>query len=429
MLVVFSKIFYKISAGRARFSCGHFCIALLRILPLSEDFQPGAYNGVERRILRGILFEVKGMKIQAKKKTIFAVVIAALVLLGGAFYLGYSHSGAPAASTSQTVSQRQQTSAEELTGDRKTAIVMASEKVGPAVVGIANKAQVQRGIFSKQTDEETQGEGSGVIIRSDGYIVTNNHVVNGADSLTVSLADGRTLDAKVVGTDELSDLAVVKVEASDLPTAAFGNSDETVVGEPAIAIGNPLGEEFSGSVTAGVISALNRTIEAGGSQLRLIQTDAAINPGNSGGALVNADGEVIGINSAKLVQSGVEGMGFAIPSNTVKRIADQLIEKGHVTRPYIGASVIDANVAAQYGYQVSGKGVFLVKLVSGGPADKAGLSRGDIITQVDDQKVETIADLHEALEQHAVGDKVTVTFDRNGSTQTASVTLAEMPSN
>ncbi|MCI6159438.1 MAG: trypsin-like peptidase domain-containing protein [Selenomonadaceae bacterium] len=367
------------------------------------------------------------MKIQAKKKTIFAVVIAALVLLGGAFYLGYSHSEAPTASTSQTVAQRQQSSAEELTGDRKTAIVTASEKVGPAVVGIANKAQVQSGIFRKQSEEETQGEGSGVIIRSDGYIVTNNHVVNGADSLTVSLADGRTLDAKVVGTDELTDLAVVKVEAEDLPTAVLGDSDKTVVGEPAIAIGNPLGEEFSGSVTAGVISALNRTIEEGGSQLRLLQTDAAINPGNSGGALVNADGEVIGINSAKLVQNGVEGMGFAIPSNTVKRIADQLIEKGHVTRPYLGASVIDANVAAQYGYQVSGKGVFLVKLVPGGPADKAGLSRGDILTQVDDQKVETIADLHEALEQHAVGDKVTVTFDRNGSQQTASVTLAEMP--
>ena len=176
---------------------------------------------------------------------------------------------------------------------RNTPVVRAAKAVGPAVVGITNKA-VARDWFNNPV--ETEGVGSGVIFRSDGYIVTNNHVIDGAKEIIVSLSDGRSLKGKLIGKDEFTDLAVVKVDESNLPTATFGNSDTVVVGEPAIAIGNPLGLEFQGSVTVGVISALNRTLDVSDKRVKLLQTDAAISPGNSGGALVNADGEVIGIN-------------------------------------------------------------------------------------------------------------------------------------
>ena len=200
---------------------------------------------------------------------------------------------------------------------RNTPVVQAAKKVGPAIVGITNKA-VARDWFNRQVEVDN-GTGSGVIFRSDGYI----------------LSDGRTLKASLVGADPYTDLAVIKVDAENLPTAEFGDSDDIMVGEPAIAIGNPMGLEFQGSVTAGVISALNRTLNIGDNRVKLLQTDAAINPGNSGGALVNADGKVIGINSAKLAATGaatgVEGMGFAIPINTVKPIIEELINNGHVS--------------------------------------------------------------------------------------------------
>ena len=187
---------------------------------------------------------------------------------------------------------------QQLSAARNTPIVAAAKKVGPAVVGITNKAYV-RDIFNRVQLTE-RGTGSGVIYDKAGYIATNNHVVEGANEIIVSLPDGRTVKGKVLGADAVTDLAVVKIEADNLPVAKFGDSDTLQVGEPAIAIGNPLGLEFRGSVTAGVISALNRSIELGERKFSLIQTDAAINPGNSGGALVNADGEVVGINSAKI---------------------------------------------------------------------------------------------------------------------------------
>ncbi|MBQ7760123.1 MAG: trypsin-like peptidase domain-containing protein, partial [Acidaminococcaceae bacterium] len=216
---------------------------------------------------------------------------------------------------------------QQISPARNTPIVSAAKKVGPAVVGITNKAYV-RDFFNRVKFIE-RGTGSGVIYDAqNGLIATNHHVVEGASEIIVSLTDGRTVKGKVLGEDAATDLAVVKVEEKDLPVAAFGDSDTLQVGEPAIAIGNPLGLEFRGSVTAGVISALNRSIELGERKFNLIQTDAAINPGNSGGALVNADGEVIGINSAKIAVSGVEGIGFAIPVNTAKPILDQLADKG-----------------------------------------------------------------------------------------------------
>ena len=306
-----------------------------------------------------------------------------------------------------------------------TPAVRAAKTVGPAVVGITNKAVV-RDWFNNPV--ETQGVGSGVVFRADGYIVTNNHVVSGAKEIIVSLPDGRSLKGKLIGADELTDLAVVKVDAKALPTAKFGDSDQIVVGEPAIAIGNPMGLEFQGSVTSGVVSAVNRTLDISDKLVKLIQTDAAINPGNSGGALVNADGEVIGINSAKLAANGVEGMGFSIPINTVQNIINEIMDKGYVARPYLGVSVFDPQTAGRYGYQLNiDKGVYIFQLTLNGPCGKAGLQRGDIILKVNDEEVNSVSDLRAKVASYKVGDTVKITYDRNGASRTADVVLEEMP--
>lgn len=273
-----------------------------------------------------------------------------------------------------------------------------------------------------------RGTGSGVIYDKAGYIATNNHVVEGANEIIVSLPDGRTVKGKVLGADAVTDLAVVKIEADNLPVAKFGDSDTLQVGEPAIAIGNPLGLEFRGSVTAGVISALNRSIELGERKFSLIQTDAAINPGNSGGALVNADGEVVGINSAKIVVSGVEGIGFAIPVNTAKPILDELASRGRVARPYLGASLMDKDVAERYGFEIDlHGGIFLVKVVQGSPADKAGIRPGDIILRFNGAKVATAMDLRSKIDACKVGDRVEVVILHNGMQETKTLVLEEVP--
>ncbi len=311
-----------------------------------------------------------------------------------------------------------------LSDNRNTAIVRAAQAVGPAVVGITNKAYAN----GKRKVLVEQGVGSGVIFDSNGYIVTNNHVVEGAQEITVSLSDGRVLTGRVLGSDPVTDLAVVKVDATGLPAAVLGDSDSLVVGEPAIAIGNPLGLEFQGSVTAGVISALNRSIEIGERKFKLIQTDAAINPGNSGGALVNADGVVIGINSAKIAVAGVEGIGFAIPTNIAKPILQSLIDKGHVVRAYLGVGALDSKSAAAYGYDLElDKGVYIAQLVKGGPAAKAGLNNGDIILSVAGTETNSVADLRAVIDAQAVGSNVEVVFIRNGRQQKTTATLEEMP--
>ncbi len=232
----------------------------------------------------------------------------------------------------------------------------------------------------------------------------------------------------MLGADAVTDLAVVKIDEKDLPVAQFGDSDSLLVGEPAIAIGNPLGLEFRGSVTAGVISALNRSIEVGERKFNLIQTDAAINPGNSGGALVNADGEVIGINSAKIAVSGVEGIGFAIPINTAKPILDELVEKGRIARPYLGASLMDKDIAQRYGFELDlHGGIFIVKIQENSPADKAGIRPGDIIISFNGSKVSTAVDLRTKLNECKVGDTVEITIMRNGAAESKEVTLEEVP--
>ncbi len=357
----------------------------------------------------------------------WAMTAAAVAVMGAVYFSGCSFGamGDNSAGGGMASSAAAAYSGANISDARNTPAVRVAKEVGPAVVGITNKA-IARDWFNNPV--QTEGVGSGVIFRKDGYIVTNNHVVEGAKELIVSLPDGRSLKGKLVGADALTDIAVVKVEASDLPTATFGNSDEVVVGEPAIAIGNPLGLEFQGSVTVGVVSALNRTLEISDKRVKLIQTDAAINPGNSGGALANADGVIIGINSAKLAASGVEGMGFAIPINTVQNIVDELMSKGYVARPYIGVTIFDKESAARYGYQLNiSKGVYVYRVSLDAPAGKAGVQPGDVILKLDGRDVNSVTELRNAIAEHKVGDKVSMVLDRSGTEQTVEVTLEEMP--
>ncbi|WP_074513954.1 trypsin-like peptidase domain-containing protein [Selenomonas sp. WCT3] len=365
------------------------------------------------------------MNNKKKKNLAAALLVAMSVVSFSGCSAGQADNGA---SSSSAAAVQQAASNQTLSDARNTPVVRAAKAVGPTVVGITNKA-VARDWFNNPV--ETEGVGSGVIFKNDGgksYIVTNNHVISNAKELIVSLADGRTLKGKLIGADEMTDLAVVRVDDGKLPVAKFGDSDKIVVGEPAIAIGNPMGLEFQGSVTSGVISALNRTLDISDKRVKLLQTDAAINPGNSGGALVNADGEVIGINSAKVAANGVEGMGFSIPINTVQNVINEIMEKGYVARPYLGVSVFDPQTAARYGYQLNiDKGVYVFQLTLNGPSGKAGLQRGDIILKLDGQETNSVQDLRAKIAEHKVGDTVKVTFDRNGKQKNVDVVLEEMP--
>lgn len=303
-------------------------------------------------------------------------------------------------------------------------VVAIAEQVGPTVVGVSNRGIVQD--FFGRTSVQERGSGSGVIVDARGYIITNHHVIDGASEVIVSLADGRKVEAEIVGSDPRTDLAVLKITAKDLPVAVLGDSSKIKTGELVVAIGNPLGIEFARSVTMGVVSATERTLTIGDQQFSLIQTDAAINPGNSGGALVNSQGHVIGINSAKLVIPGVEGMGFAIPISDAKPIIDELIEKGYISRPYLGiaGTVIDEISAKRSGLP---QGIVVRQLVVRGPAHKAGLKEMDIIIAVDDNGVKNFNDLTKVLEKHKPGDQVKITVDRDGKKFEVPLTLGEMP--
>jgi len=305
-------------------------------------------------------------------------------------------------------------------------VVDAAEKVSPSVVCIVN-TQTAYDFFGREYLRDTSG--SGVILTEDGYIVTNNHVVSGTSrKLTVFLSDGTSKSAQIVGTDPATDLAVIKIEGANLPTAVFGDSDALRPGQLAIAIGNPLGIEFNRSVTAGVISGLDRVLSVGDSYMRLIQTDAVINPGNSGGPLINGNGEVIGLNSVKLNVTAVEGMGFAIPSNQVKRIVEELIETGKVRRAYLGISFLDKSEVSLYLPNVKiDQGVYVYEVVSGGPAAKAGIREGDVIIEFDGRKVNDAGSLIAYLAEKSPGAAVVVKFQRQGQTREVEVVLGEAP--
>ena len=270
----------------------------------------------------------------------------------------------------------------------------------------------------------SSGAGSGVILTQDGYIVTNHHVIEDANSITVRTRSGEEYNASLIGSDEQSDLAVLKIDATGLTPAVLGDSTTLEVGDLAIAIGNPLGE-LGGSVTSGIISALDREMTIDGQTMTLLQTDAAVNPGNSGGGLFNANGDLIGIVNAKSSGENVEGIGFAIPISTATDIIDELIANGEVTsRPTLGVSlynVEDEATASQLG--VDSTGVYIVQIVDGGAADNAGLRSGDRIVSVDGSEVSSASDVRAALNKHKIGESISITVERNGQTQDFDVAL------
>lgn len=299
-------------------------------------------------------------------------------------------------------------------GTPKNSITKVAETVGPTVVGISNKAE---GYFGLQD----VGSASGIIVDPNGYIVTNNHVIEGAEKVTVKLSSGKVLPATVVGADPRSDLAVIKVEAQNLPTAKFGDSSKVRVGDVAIAIGNPLGEEFAGSVTAGIISALNRRIQYGGSIYKVLQTDAAINPGNSGGPLCNEAGEVIGINSLKIgSEQNAEGMGFAISINEAKDIIKSLMNYGKVARPFLGIYGQDV-VSEKNNIQ----GVYVREVVPNSGAAAAGIEPTDIILELDKRQITKFEDLTDILDKHKIGDTMACKIWRSGKTIDVNITLSD----
>lgn len=290
-------------------------------------------------------------------------------------------------------------------------VIEISEKVGPAVVGITKKSMVKQTdpFWGRTTEEEQEGYGSGIIISEEGYIVTNNHVIDNANEIAVILKGGKEVKATLVGRDSITDVAVIKIDEPDLTVAKIGDSDQVRQGELAIAIGNPLGHALAGTVTVGVVSAVDREIRYGQHEFTMIQTDAAINPGNSGGALVNSQGEIIGMNTLKTY---AEGLGFAIPTNVFMPIVEQLISNGSIERPGIGVMIVEVTdeMMDTYGFP---KGVAIVELAPDGAADKAGLLPKDIIVGVEEQPVETIDELKEMIGKYKVGDIVKFTIWRN----------------
>ena len=316
-------------------------------------------------------------------------------------------------------------------GKKVLTVPEIAAQVGPSVVGVINKTTVQpqryydpftgRYYYYGDPDSEgqtvEQGSGSGIIFQDDGYIVTNQHVIDGASEISVILNTGEEFAATLVGQDAKTDLAVLKIDpgSTQLTAASFGDSSAVQVGELAVAIGNPMGQEFSGSVTAGIISAVNRTMTIENRSYNLLQTDAAINAGNSGGALINQYGEVIGINSVKLSTTGVEGMGFAIAISEAKPIIEDLMSSGYVTgRPLVGINIKD-----------TGYGLFIANVVEGSGAEEAGLKTYDMILEVDGQKVSTTQEVNTIRDSKKAGDYLTFKVLRDGETLEFQVRLME----
>ena len=318
--------------------------------------------------------------------------------------------------------------------------VYAANKILPSIVGIKVEYNVNSliSMFGRQTQSTTaQASGSGIIISEDGYILTNNHIVSTsseksyyevseATKVTVTLfGDETEYEAQIIGTDEQTDLAVIKIDKTGLTKAEFADSDNIKVGEFAMAVGNPLGLEST--ITCGVVSAVNREVtDSDGKTYTLIQTDAAINAGNSGGALVNSQGQVIGINTLKLEGTGIEGMGFAIPINSTEDITSQLIQYSKVKRPYIGITGMDLDEETAKANNLV-VGVYVKAIDDFSAAEKAGLRIGDVIIEADGQKITTMDELNEIKNSHQIGDEMTVKVNRNGEERDLTITLGEQP--
>lgn len=374
--------------------------------PMGGGEPPRKKRGIGKKVLAGVL----------------ALVLVAAVSFGGGFagYLVASKNGG------QTV-MYQAASGGSATSTSSTggSLSDVASAVTPSVVVVTTEQIVTDNYFWGG-QQVLSGAGSGVILTTDGYIVTNYHVVEGAQQITVTLHDDSTYTATVVGSDQQSDIALLKIEATGLTPAVLGDSDNVQVGEVVIAVGNPMGT-LGGTVTDGIVSALNRDISVEGNQMTLMQTSAAISPGNSGGGLFNTNGELIGIVNAKYSDEDAEGLGFAIPVNTMKTVVQDLLENGYVTgRPALGITVItvgDVQTAMQYG--VSSLGVYVNSVDEGSGAEAAGMKAGDRIVSIGTQLVESTDDVTNALKSYNVGDVVEVQVDRGRELITLQVTLGE----
>ncbi|MBV9037941.1 MAG: Do family serine endopeptidase [Acidobacteriaceae bacterium] len=396
--------------------------------------------------------------VQFRRSTAILTLVAASV--GGGLIAAFAvatHEKAPVVSVARADnSTRPDSSTVQRISSLSNSFADMIEKASPAVVKISStrviKASEQQGngnnpflsdpffqrFFggpnARPRDQRERGLGSGVIISNDGYILTNNHVIDKASSLKVELADGRTFTGKMIGTDPQTDIGVVKIAASNLPTLSYANSDSARVGDLCFAIGNPFGQDHS--VTMGIVSAKGRKLEARAYIQNFIQTDAAINPGNSGGALINAKGELIGINTAILSggssfggEGGNIGIGFAVPSNMAKQVADQLMKNGKVSRGYMGATLgpIPADAAPLLGLK-DAKGAYIAEVAPGKPAAKAGLKQGDIVTAIDGKKVENYDELTADVISHSPGSTVSLDVIRDGKPMSVKITLGQRPS-
>lgn len=362
------------------------------------EFRPKTYVPVRNKILT----------------TIGTIILSAIVGFGA----GYAGSHL---SNNTDITIKQETQKAKSGTIQVTDVSDIVEKCKDSVVEITTES-VSSGnsIFGQYV---SQGAGSGVIISEDGYIVTNNHVVNNATSLKVTTTDGTEFDAKIIGTDSQTDLAIIKIDAQKLQAATLGDSDTLQVGDPAIAIGNPLGE-LGGTVTTGIISATDRQITIDNETMTLLQTDAAINPGNSGGGLFNSDGNLIGIVNAKESSTGIEGLGFAIPITPAKDVITELMQNGSVTsRPALNVSLYDYTSNNQAQNSKYKDGCYIVQIVRNGAADKAGLKQNDRIISFDGQDIHSTSDVKAILKKYKIGDTLKIVVERNSKKVEVEITL------
>ena len=369
---------------------------------------------------------------KAVKSIVALVLAAAMGFMGG--FVGARFGGnnkviIQQVERSSSSSADSESAAEGTTVSSGMTTAQVAKTVSPSVVVITTEQVVYSQWSWYGQNQVESGAGSGVIISSDGYILTCAHVVDGASNITVTIND-KDYTATLVGEDTTSDIAVIKIDANGLTPATVGDSDSLKVGQNVMAVGNPLGE-LGGTVTGGMISALNRSVTIQGTNstntMSLIQMDASVSPGNSGGGLFNMNGELVGIVNAKSSSSDAEGLGFAIPINDAIKVAQELLENGYVTgRPYLGITylaVTDAQTAQQLG--VNAYGVYIVDVTKGGPADQAGLKTGDRIISVDGSEIAAKDDLGTLMQKHAAGDTLAITVARDGQMQTVNVTLGE----
>ena len=383
-----------------------------------------------------------------------AFLMAMVMVSGGSIAVYRQFTESPVSAVTETeeqVSDRKSSLSAEtvslINTDNNSGTALTTEevvqKVLPSVVGVESEFTVTSNNngyyygFGMPTTSTATGTGTGVVITEDGYIVTNAHVIYDSEygaglseKITVHMSDDNSYEAEVVGYDTDCDLAVLKIDATGLTSAEFGDSDSLMLGESVIAIGNPLGFDLKNTVTSGIVSGLNRNITINDKAMNLIQTDTAINSGNSGGPLINKYGQVIGINSSKMSASygeaSIEGIGFAIPSNETSKIIDDLMSYGYVTgKPQLGISCQDVteNVSRMYNMPV---GVYITEVSAGSASEKAGLQSGDIITAVDGVEVSTAEELNAQKNTHSAGDTITVTYVRNGNEKTTEITLDEI---